>query len=132
MSPSPGRAEVIDSDGHVVEPDAVWHDYADPAFRERLDVPGGGVQALGISRAYPSIAAPTASTDGESWADNIGNENWDDESRLKMGRPGGYDPKARLLDMDSEGIDRAVLYPTSMLTWVEEADLFGAACSAYN
>ena len=26
----------------------------------------------------------------------------------------------------------AVLYPTSMLTWVEDADLFGAACRAYN
>jgi predicted TIM-barrel fold metal-dependent hydrolase len=34
--------------------------------------------------------------------------------------------------MDAEGIDVAVLYPTSMLTWVEEADLFGAACRAYN
>ena len=49
-----------------------------------------------------------------------------------MGRPGGYDPLARLVDMDAEGIDVAVLYPTAMLSWVEEADLFGAACRAYN
>ena len=34
--------------------------------------------------------------------------------------------------MDDEGIDVAVLYPTAMLTWVEEADIFGAACRAYN
>ncbi|MFI5047152.1 MAG: amidohydrolase family protein, partial [Acidimicrobiia bacterium] len=54
------------------------------------------------------------------------------EARAKMARPGGYDPAARLVDMDDEGIDVAVLYPTSMLTWVEEADLFGAACRAYN
>ena len=49
-----------------------------------------------------------------------------------MGRPGGYDPVARLVDMDAEGIDVAVLYPTAMLTWIEEADIFGAACRAYN
>ena len=49
-----------------------------------------------------------------------------------MELPGGYDPRARLAYMDEEGIDVAVLYPTSMLTWVEEADLFGAACRAYN
>src|SRR5688572_15733411 len=103
MSPSRGRPEVIDSDGHVVEPDAVWRDYADPPFREQLDVPGGGVQALGISRAYPNAPLPPPSDDGESWSENIGGESWDEESRLKMGRPGGYDPKARLVDMDAEG-----------------------------
>ena len=50
----------------------------------------------------------------------------------KMARPGGYDPNARLVDMDDEGIDAAVLYPTAMLSWIEEADLFSAACRAYN
>jgi predicted TIM-barrel fold metal-dependent hydrolase len=49
-----------------------------------------------------------------------------------MSRPGGHDPVARLVDMDAEGIDVAVLYPTAMLTWIEEADIFGAACRAYN
>jgi predicted TIM-barrel fold metal-dependent hydrolase len=132
MTPAPGRPEIVDSDGHVVEPDTVWQDYADPEFRERLDVPGGGVQALGMTRAYPAVDRPAAAADADSWAENIGGESWDEESRLKMGRPGGYDPHARLIDMDDEGIDRAVLYPTSMLTWVEEPDLYGAACRAYN
>ena len=128
------RQEVIDADGHVVEPDTVWSEYAEPEFRERLDLPGGGVQALGIGRAYPAVSAvPLPSKDDdEFWAAEIGGEGWDDDSRTKMGRAGGYDPHARLVDMDAEGIDVAVLYPTSMLTWVEEADLFGAACRAYN
>jgi predicted TIM-barrel fold metal-dependent hydrolase len=34
--------------------------------------------------------------------------------------------------MDADGIDVAVLYPTAMLTWIEEADIYGAACRAYN
>jgi uncharacterized protein len=125
--------EVIDSDGHVVEPDTVWKEYSEPEYREQLDQPGGGVQALGMMRAYPAaFARRQTSGEGEHWAENIGGETWDEESRTKMGRPGGYDPHARLLDMNAEGIDVAVLYPTSMLTWVEDAALFGAACRAYN
>ena len=141
-SPKP---EVIDSDGHVVEPDAVWADYADPAYRERLNLPGGGVQRLGLSRAYPvsrlsyllDVDPNQSNDDAAKWTQGVisevvANETWEEESRSKLSRPGGYDPRSRLADMDAEGIDRAVLYPTSMLTWVEEAGLFGAACRAYN
>jgi len=128
------RAQVIDSDGHVVEPDTVWKEYSEPAYRDRLDRPGGAVQELGIRRAYPDavVQLQEPAVDGGSWASDIGGESWADEARAKMGRPGGYDPHARLLDMDADGIDTAVLYPTSMLTWVEDAALFGAACRAYN
>jgi predicted TIM-barrel fold metal-dependent hydrolase len=132
------RPEVIDSDGHVVEPDRVWRDYADPGFRELLDrAPGGAVQAMAVQRAYPDavLPGPLAGDRGgedEHWAASVGGETWDEESVNKMGRPGGYDPVARLVDMDADGIDVAVLYPTAMLCWVEEVDLFGAACRAYN
>jgi uncharacterized protein len=127
------RPEVIDSDGHVIEPDTVWKDYSEPAYREQLDRPGGGVQMLGMMVAYPeALGTLPASGDDESWAADVGSEAWDEDARTKMGRPGGYDPRARLVDMDEEGIDVAVLYPTSMLTWVEDAELFGAACRAYN
>jgi predicted TIM-barrel fold metal-dependent hydrolase len=128
------RVEVIDSDGHVIEPDSVWRDYAEPQYREALDHPGGGVQLLGMQRAYPDAFrnAPAEAEGATGWAAEVGGETWDEESRAKMGRPGGYDPHARLLDMDAEGIDVAVLYPTSMLTWTEDALLFGAACRAYN
>ena len=107
------RQEVIDADGHVVEPDTVWSDYAEPEFRERLDVPGGGVQALGIGRAYPAVSAlPLPSKDDdEFWAADVGGEGWDDDSRTKMGRPGGYDPHARLVDMASRGYGTAVPAP---------------------
>jgi predicted TIM-barrel fold metal-dependent hydrolase len=132
------RPEVIDSDGHVIEPAAVWREYAEPEFRELLDHPGGGwVQWTGIQRAYPEM--PPAFLDGggggeDDWEMNAAGErsDWDEESKYKMSRPGGHDPVARLVDMDEEGIDVAVLYPTAMLTWVEEADIFGAACRAYN
>jgi predicted TIM-barrel fold metal-dependent hydrolase len=134
MEPTEQQRQVIDSDGHVVEPDTVWKDYAEPAYRAELDRPGGGVQELGIRLAYPNavVRLQESAEDDASWAADIGDESWADEARTAMGRPGGYDPHARLLDMDADGIDVAVLYPTSMLTWVEDAPLFGAACRAYN
>ena len=134
MEPGERQRQVIDSDGHVVEPDAVWKEYAEPAYRDQLDRPGGGVQELGIRRAYPNalVQLQESAEDDAAWATDIGDESWADEARTQMGRPGGYDPQARLIDMDDDGIDIAVLYPTSMLTWVEEAGLFGAACRAYN
>ena len=132
------RFEVIDSDGHVIEPDAVWSEYADPEFRDILATAGGGyVQSTGVKRAYPDM--PASFLDGQggadadpAWEEVAENADWDEESKYKMSRPGGHDPVARLVDMDAEGIDVAVLYPTAMLTWIEEADIFGAACRAYN
>jgi predicted TIM-barrel fold metal-dependent hydrolase len=131
------RFEVIDSDGHVIEPDTVWSEYADPEFREVLAAEGGGaVQAIGIRRAYPDMPADFVGGgpggDAESWEEVAERTDWDEESKYKMSRPGGHDPRARLVDMDADGIDVAVLYPTAMLTWVEELDVFGAACRAYN
>jgi hypothetical protein len=29
-------AKIIDSDAHVVEPRALWEEYVEPAFRERI------------------------------------------------------------------------------------------------
>jgi len=136
MNDRDARPEVIDSDGHVIEPDVIWKEYADPEFREILDCPGGYVQATGIARAYPDAARQVLGADGAEgeWARTAEDEatSWDEESRHKMMRPGGHDPVARIADMDAEGIDVAVLYPTAMLTWIEEADIFGAACRAYN
>lgn len=130
------RFEVIDSDGHVIEPQTVWTDYAEPEFRALLSSARGGyVQATGIARAYPDMPADFLTGRDESdpsWEEIDPDVGWEEESKHKMSRPGGYDPVARLVDMDAEGIDVAVLYPTAMLTWIEEADVFGAACRAYN
>src|SRR5207237_5240685 len=47
---------------------------------------------------------------------------------------GGWDPQARLRDMDSEGIDLAVLFPSVAFYLPETSDpaLTAALCRAYN
>src|SRR2546425_6703842 len=49
-------------------------------------------------------------------------------------RAGGWDPQARLRDMDSEGIDLAVLFPSVAFYLPETSDaaLMAALCRGYN
>ena len=57
---------------------------------------------------------------------------WDPGVLSHLAIPGGSDGAARLADMDREGIDAAVLYPTLLLEWREDPAGFGALCRAYN
>jgi len=116
---------VIDIDGHVFETDTVWARYAEPAFRDRR----------------PRIVLDNRGTErylieGRLWPTPEGRGAWVPEGIVKSGcrREGGYDPDARLKDMDMDGIDIAVLYGTTALgfCWIED-HVFGASlCRSYN
>ncbi len=81
------------------------------AGQEVLAVPLGTLATPGGSFADPSRFAP-----------------------LSEAQPGGSDPVARLADMDSEGIDQAVLYPSIGLYFWALTDTGAAArlATAYN
>lgn len=126
--------ETVDADGHILEPLTLWDDYIDPAFRERrpqfvinendkerLSVEG---KLLGNPRGIGSLGAVgvrqgTIAVNSQKYAD---------------GRKGGFDPYARIVDMDVDGIDAAFLYPSLGLFTgaVEAPDLAAAMCRAYN
>ena len=125
---------VIDADGHVLEPMDMWQNYIDPAFKARapklvIDTDGKErllveTQVLGSSKGFGVIGAigsrDTEMDDGEmSYAD---------------GRPGGFDPHKRIPDMDLDGIDAAFLYPSVGLFAgaVQDPALAAAMCRAYN
>jgi predicted TIM-barrel fold metal-dependent hydrolase len=58
----------------------------------------------------------------------------DDTREYTDGRKGGFDPHARIPDMDMDGIDAAFLYPSIGLFAgsVEDPKLSAAICRAYN
>jgi predicted TIM-barrel fold metal-dependent hydrolase len=130
----PRAYNVIDADGHVLEPVDLWDKYIDPAYRdraprmiidtdgkERLLVEG---QVLGSSKGFNVVGA-------------IGSrEGTVDEATVTYadGRPGGFDPHARIPDMDLDGIDAAFLYPSVGLFSgaVKDPGLAAAMCRAYN
>ena len=125
--------DVIDSDGHILEPLDLWDNYLDPAYRDRapqwfVDTDGkermlvegrvlGGPKGLGL------LGAIGARDDAD-----LNNMRYED------GRKGGFDPHARIPDMDLDGIDAAFLYPSVGLFAgaVTEPQLAAAMCRAYN
>lgn len=124
---------VIDADGHILEPVDIWDNYMDPAYRDRaprlfVDVDGkerlrvedkvlGGPKGLGLIGAI-------GARDG-SRSDNI---------KYIEGRKGGFDPHERIKDLDLDGIDAAFLYPSLGLFSGAASDpnLAAAMCRAYN
>ncbi len=121
--PDPGRPFVVDADGHVMEPPALWAEHLEERFRSRMPRPvrdengrfGYVVDDRFIMRVASSLAVRPRTPDGKLPA-------------------GGWDPVQRLCDMDSEGIDVAVLYPTVSFFFPEVGDpaLHAALCRAYN
>ena len=125
---------VVDADGHILEPLTLWADYIDPAFRERqprfviddngkerLTVEG---KLLGNPRGIGSLGS-VGVRQGELQLDS---------QKYADGRKGGFDPHARIADMDLDEIDAAFLYPSLGLFTgaVEDPGLAAAMCRAYN
>ena len=131
-----GRAyNVIDADGHILEPLDLWNKYIDPKFRDRaprlvidpktgkekLDVEG---QLLGSQQGMGGIGGVGARQGAVKAA----------EMKYEEGRPGGFDPHKRIPDMDADGIDAAFLYPSLGLFSgaIHDPELAAAVCRAYN
>src|SRR5207253_9746773 len=125
---------VVDADGHILEPLDLWDHYIDPAFRERrprfvIDVNGKerlSVEGklLGNPRGIGSLGAVCV-RQGAVKPDTL---------KYAEGKKGGFDPHARIVDMDSDGIDAAFLYPSLGLFAgaFEDPGLAAGTCRAYN
>ena len=127
--PLPPRAgPIVDADGHVVEPLEAWQGLPG-RYRPRIAADAAGYEHVVVG-------------DDEILAVPLGNlarpgSTFDDPSAFRPladAHPGGSDPVARLADMDREGIDQAVLYPTIGLYFSVVSDAAAAVglARAYN
>jgi hypothetical protein len=127
--PLPPRAgPIVDADGHVVEPESAWAGLPD-AVRPRITRDANGYEHVVVG-------------DTEILAVPLGNlarpgSTFDDPATFRPladALPGGWDPALRLADMDAEGIDQAVLYPSIGLYFciVPEPAAAVALAKAYN
>ncbi len=126
---------VIDADGHILEPLDLWDKYIDPKFRDRAprlvkgengkerlvmdeNVVGDGNRGIGRIGAVGARQGVVAA----------------DTMEYKDGKAGGFDPHARIPDMDADGIDAAFLYPSLGLFSgaIHDPVLAAAVCRAYN
>jgi predicted TIM-barrel fold metal-dependent hydrolase len=119
---------VVDADGHVVEPRAAW-DAVPERYRPRIDADANGFEHVVVGDTeILAVALGTLATPGARFS------NPADLRSLDEAWPGGSDPVARLADMDTEGIDRAVLYPSvGLYFWaLSDAAAALAIARAYN
>ena len=121
---------VLSADSHVVEPPDLFVACIDPAFRARapkvVEHPELGsiweVEGIG----YPSVELMGGA--GRTL------EEMDLRARFDRARRGGWDAAERLRDMDSSGVDGAVLYPTVGFHsyGIADPDLLRAVLAAWN
>ena len=121
--------ETISADSHIVEPGDLWLTNIEPAFHDRAP------------RLVRADDGDVFVCDGNRLAgvNMIGGAGKDPatakrHARLDEVRRGGWDPQARIKDMDLDGIKGEVLYPSVglVLYRIEETDFLYACLRAYN
>jgi len=122
----------IDSDGHILEHPTAMPDYAPAEFRDRIwhiETEADGQEWLHYDgdrtpANFLASAGMAGASDEERAAAFRG------ELRYTEARPAAWNAKARLQDMDQDGIDLAVLYPTMLLGLQSKTDVGFAAAQA--
>lgn len=126
---------IIDADGHILEPPNLWKENLPKKFKDRnlgivrdeegwecLEIDGkisDVIRGLGVASGFGKPGEVAFSKDF-SYLD---------------GPKGAYDPDERVKQLDIDGIDAAVLYPTIGILWEEEvkdAELSIAYNRVYN
>lgn len=128
--------QYVDSDGHVLEhPDGML-EYAPSGFEDRIwhietDAKGTEWCVYDRQRMLASGLA-LAGTAGMTLEERERAQRG--ELRYTEVRPAAYNARARLADMDTDGIASAIVYPTMLLgiAGVRDAEFAAAQCRAYN
>jgi predicted TIM-barrel fold metal-dependent hydrolase len=129
---------VIDADRHVMEPSDLWDRYMPEAFRGRVRITGPTQAGRYVDGAQVSDAFRLRGQDGAE--DDGGRHMFTGSARYDAtfadAIANDFDPVSNLRDMDREGVDVGVLFPTLGLyiMWRDDIDpqLSAAICRAYN
>jgi len=125
---------VISSDNHVMEPPDLWTDRIDAKFRDRApltvreeDGDGWYCDGLRITTGFGFGGSQTGRRFEEP-------EKLTAADLFENVRPGGYIPEEQVKDMDLDGVDVSILYPTLglQLFKVPDSDLLNAIFKTYN
>ncbi len=139
----------VDSDMHVMEPPDLFDRYLDPKFKSRLSVPVGadGRPARGTFGAILLDGTPTTDADLQQYRKRrrpgptqstqpLSGSRLADTGRLDFAVERDYNGEAQVMGMAMEGVDIAVLYPTTGLSLIArnnlDPELSLAVCQAYN
>ena len=124
--------KVFDSDAHVEESEET---FASLSGDDRPRVIEGGKRAFWLieGRSFPRLSGRGVHTFGSPHLRHAAG-HVDPERRAGVASQELRDPRARLQDMDHEGIDVSVVFPTLFLVWplADNPALARALCRSYN
>jgi len=117
---------VIDIDGHVREADDLWERYLDPPFRVRAPK----IEKVANGQLLFLLEGKRHHRKPDETPFRIKSDN----SPVNEHRDLATNPHERLKDMDRDGIERGMLFPSAglYLPSVEEEPYAAALCRAYN
>ena len=135
----PGNQLIIDADGHILEPLAVWDEYLEEKYRARgikIKRDDKGMEYLEYDGKPSAMIRPgVLHTMGAMGRGAEEMKPSAERTYVNSAPFGSMDAKERLQLLDQDGIDKAILYPTIGLLWeaeVEDTELSQAYCRAYN
>jgi predicted TIM-barrel fold metal-dependent hydrolase len=126
---------VFDADTHVLEPPEFWAEYLDPEYRDRAPqfvVGDDGKERLLIEGILCPAPPAGLGTGGDALARRDGPRP---DMSYRDGQRGGFEPRARIVDLELEGVARTALFPTLglMTSGLGVEPAYAAALSrAYN
>lgn len=127
--------KVVDADRHILEPSDLYQKYLPERFRHRvrLEGPNQTVREVDGKPVSDSARRPRRSREDYGYIFSS-SKRW--RECFADAYAHHFDPASNLRDMDREGIDISVLFPTMGLyiIWRDDMDpeLSAAICRAYN
>src|SRR5499425_2980103 len=139
----------VGCDMHIMEPPDLFDRYLDPKFKDRISVPVGadGRPKRGAAGLTIIDGLPTSDVDlqqyrkrvrpaGSQTTQPLSGSRLFDTGRLDFAVERDYNAEAQVMGMAMEGVDIAILYPTSGLSLIArdnmDPQLSLAICQAYN
>src|SRR5688572_7429632 len=139
----------VDCDMHIMEPPDLFERYLDPAFKHRISVSVGadGRPGRGPSGSIYIDGIPISDADVQQYrkrskpgptnsSQPLSGSRLADTGRLDFAIKRKYNGEAQTMGMVMEGVDIAVLYPTTGLSLIArdnlDPQLSLALCRAYN
>lgn len=122
---------LISADGHLNEPGDLWTSRVPAQYKDLVP----RIERMEKGDAWVMEGAPAPRPFGWGAAAGRAPDQLHEWIRFEDLNPGSYDGKARLHELDQDGVDAEVLFPSGVIGYVsgtKDADLHLAMIRAYN